>query len=64
MAGLRTMFLGFPIRGETAPPVILSFLSSHDLSVKTLVLFTIHAESLDGKSTDWMEKVSDDRYKN
>lgn len=42
MAEYRTVFLGFPIWGETAPPLIRSFLSSHDLSGKTLVPFITH----------------------
>lgn len=37
-----TVYLGFPIWGETAPPVIRSFLSRHDLSGKTLVPFVTH----------------------
>ncbi|MBV6670058.1 flavodoxin [Xanthomonas euvesicatoria pv. alangii] len=37
-----TVFLGFPIWGQTAPPVIRSFLSAHDLSGKTLVPFITH----------------------
>jgi len=32
MADFRTLFLGFPIWGETARPVIRSFLSTYDLS--------------------------------
>jgi flavodoxin len=36
------VFLGFPIWGMTAPPVIRSFLSGHDLSGKTLVPFITH----------------------
>lgn len=42
MAGYRTIYLGFPIWGETAPPVIRSLLSSHDLSGKTLIPFITH----------------------
>jgi flavodoxin len=38
----HTVFLGFPIWGETAPPIIRSFLSSHDLSGKTLIPFITH----------------------
>lgn len=34
--------LGFPIWGETAPPVIRSFLRQHDLSGKTLIPFVTH----------------------
>ncbi|MGX1101382.1 flavodoxin [Amorphus sp. MBR-141] len=37
-----TVFLGFPIWGMTAPPVIRSFLSAHDLAGKTLVPFVVH----------------------
>ncbi|WP_315385675.1 flavodoxin [uncultured Stenotrophomonas sp.] len=38
----QTVYLGFPIWGETAPPVIRSFLSRHDLNGKTLVPFVTH----------------------
>ena len=38
----ETVFLGFPIWGETAPPVIRSFLRAHDLSGKTLRPFITH----------------------
>jgi flavodoxin len=36
------VFLGFPIWGETTPPIIRSFLSTHDLAGKTLVPFITH----------------------
>lgn len=42
MADYDTVFLGFPIWGETAPPVIRAFLSVHDLSDKTLIPFVTH----------------------
>jgi flavodoxin len=42
MASYDTVFLGFPIWGTTAPAVIRSFLSSHDLSGKTLIPFITH----------------------
>jgi flavodoxin len=38
----QTVFLGFPIWGMSAPPVIRSFLSGHDLSGKTLVPLITH----------------------
>jgi flavodoxin len=38
----ETVFLGFPIWGETIPPVIRSFLTQHDLAGKTLVPFLTH----------------------
>ena len=42
LAAYDTIYLGFPIWGETAPPVIRSFLSAHDLSDKTLIPFVTH----------------------
>jgi len=42
LCGGETVFLGFPIWGMTAPSVIRSFLSQHDLSGKTLVPFITH----------------------
>lgn len=42
MANYETVFVGFPIWGQTAPPVIRSFLSSHDLADKTLIPFITH----------------------
>ncbi|MFM0616359.1 flavodoxin [Paraburkholderia nemoris] len=36
------VFLGFPIWGETTPPVIRAFLSAHDLSGRTLTPFVTH----------------------
>ncbi len=42
MAVYDTVYLGFPIWGETTPPVIRSFLKAHDLSGKTLIPFVTH----------------------
>ena len=50
MADYDTVFLGFPIWGETAPPVIRSFLSGHDLSGKTVIPFVTHGGYGLGKS--------------
>ncbi len=36
LAAYDTVLLCFPIWGETAPPIIRSFLASHDLTAKTL----------------------------
>jgi flavodoxin len=46
----QVVFLGLPIWGETAPPVIGSFLSQHDLSGKTLVPFITHGGYGQGNS--------------
>jgi flavodoxin len=42
LSGYDVVLLGFPIWGETTPPVIRSFLSAHDLTAKTLVPFITH----------------------
>ena len=43
MAAYDTVFLGFPIWGETTPPVIRSFLRAHELSGRALRPFITHA---------------------
>ncbi len=42
IARYDTVYLGFPIWGETAPPVIRSLLARHDMSGKTIVPFITH----------------------
>lgn len=42
MVDYDTVYLGFPIWGETVPPVIRSFLAEHDLSDKSLIPFVTH----------------------
>lgn len=42
VARYTTIYLGFPIWGETAPPLIRAFLSQHDLGGKTIVPFITH----------------------
>lgn len=42
MSTYDTIFLGFPIWGQTAPAVIRSFLAQHDLAGKTLIPFITH----------------------
>ena len=41
-APYATVFLGFPIWGETAPPVIRTFLTLHDLAGKAIIPFITH----------------------
>lgn len=38
----RTVFLGFPIWGQTAPPAIRSFLKAHNWAGKTIRPFVTH----------------------
>lgn len=42
IGAFETIYLGFPIWGGTAPPVIRSFLAGHDLAGKTIVPFITH----------------------
>jgi flavodoxin len=42
IASYGTVFLGFPIWGETAPPIVRSFLSAHELAGKVLIPFITH----------------------
>ena len=52
IAGYDTVYLCFPIWAETAPPVIRSFLKSHDLSGKSVVPFITHGGFGLGNSLD------------
>ncbi|MDM0045873.1 flavodoxin [Variovorax dokdonensis] len=47
-----TVLLGFPIWGETAPPIVRSFLAAHDLAGKTLIPFITHGGYGVGNSRD------------
>lgn len=38
----QTVYLGFPIWGTTLPPMVDTFLSSHDLSNKRVIPFITH----------------------
>jgi flavodoxin len=42
MPDYDTVYLGFPIWGETAPPIIRSFLKAHDVSGKAVIPFVTH----------------------
>jgi flavodoxin len=42
IAAYDTVFLGFPVWGETTPPIVRAFLSGHDFSEKTLIPFVTH----------------------
>jgi flavodoxin len=52
IAGYQTIYLGFPIWGMTAPSPVRSFLSSHDLSGKTIVPFITHGGYGQGDSIE------------
>jgi len=50
-----TIYLGFPIWGETAPAVVRSFLKRHDLAGKTLIPFITHGGYGLGRSISVLE---------
>ena len=52
----ETLYLGFPIWGMTAPPVIRSFLSNHNLAGKTIVPFITHGGYGTGNSLQVVAK--------
>ncbi|MDX6914185.1 flavodoxin [Pectobacterium carotovorum] len=38
----QTIYLGFPVWGTTVPPIVQTFLSTHNLTGKTLIPFITH----------------------
>ena len=54
----ETMFLGFPIWGTTAPPVIRSFLSRHDLAGKSIVPLMTHGGYGTGQSRSVVARLA------
>lgn len=42
IARYQTIYLGFPVWGTTVPPVVQSFLSTHNLTDKLLIPFITH----------------------
>ncbi|MCX0500638.1 flavodoxin [Erwinia billingiae] len=42
LAGYQTIYLGFPIWGTSVPPVVQTFLASHNLTGKLLIPFITH----------------------
>ncbi|MFT3997080.1 MAG: flavodoxin [Asticcacaulis sp.] len=52
LSAYETIYLGFPVWGGTAPPVIRTFLRQHDLSGKTLYPLITHGGYGTGNSLD------------
>ncbi|MEK1888382.1 MAG: flavodoxin [Phyllobacterium sp.] len=52
------IYLGFPIWGMTAPPVIRSFVQAHDLSGKTVYPFITHGGYGLGNSIDILNSLA------
>jgi flavodoxin len=60
LAQYHAIYLGFPIWGMTAPPVICSFLKGHDLSGKEIIPFVTHGGYGLGDSLDVLASFSGD----
>jgi flavodoxin len=58
IARYRTVYLGFPIWGMTAPPPVRSFLARHDLAGKVLVPFITHGGYGTGSSLSVMASLA------
>ena len=54
----RTVFLGFPIWGMTAPPPIRSFLTRHPLAGQTIIPFITHGGYGIGRSLDALAEAA------
>lgn len=50
-ARYETVYLGFPIWGTSVPPVVQTFLSTHDLAGKLLISFITHGGTVKGTAT-------------
>src|ERR1044072_2706298 len=58
ISSYEVVFLGFPIWGETIPPVIRSFLAQHDLTGKTIVPFITHGGYGPGQSLSTVKQLA------
>jgi flavodoxin len=60
LAAYDTVYLGFPIWGETAPSPIRSFLKTHELAGKTLIPFVTHGGYGLGNSQTVLARLAPD----
>lgn len=58
ISGYETVYLGFPIWGTSVPPVVQSFLSSHNLAGKLLIPFITHGGYGTGNSDDILASLA------
>lgn len=54
----KTVYLGFPIWGTSVPPVVQTFLSSHNLAGKLLIPFITHGGYGRGDSDDILASLA------
>ncbi|MCU5774842.1 flavodoxin [Erwiniaceae bacterium BAC15a-03b] len=58
IADYQTLYLGFPIWGTTVPPVVQTFLSTHNLADKLLIPFITHGGYGIGDSEEMLAKLA------
>lgn len=54
----ETLYLGFPIWGTSVPPVVQTFLSSHNLAGKLIIPFITHGGYGKGDSNDILTRLA------
>lgn len=54
----ETVYLGFPVWGTSVPPVVQTFLSSHNLAGKLLIPFITHGGYGQGDSDDILASLA------
>lgn len=54
----ETVYLGFPVWGSSVPPVVQTFLSSHNLAGKLLIPFITHGGYGKGDSDDILASLA------
>ena len=54
----ETLYLGFPIWGTSVPPVVQTFLSSHNLAGKLIIPFITHGGYGKGDSDDILTRLA------
>ena len=60
IAGYETVFLGFPVWGMALPVPVQTFLTTHDLSGKTIVPFITHGGYGTGSAPDTLAELTPD----
>ncbi|WP_250889123.1 flavodoxin [Mesorhizobium sp. dw_380] len=58
LSSYKTVFLGFPIWGASAPPIVRSFLANQDFSEKTIIPFNLHGGYGLGNSREIIAKAA------
>lgn len=58
MQQFQTIYLGFPIWGTTIPPVVQTFLITHDFSRKLIIPFITHGGYGAGDTSEYLTRLT------